>query len=231
MTIILDNFAIPEKGMLEININVSVEIRVTAEQAQRRVNRWLMEFVSTQMGAYPPTLIVDGARVVWRVPAYISFPHTGRAGIVGHIDVDVRNGEMNNTPEVQAEIEKHATEISQQQPPFKLRELSAEYLTGGPKGAVEDKATSVKVTAYQARKKVNYWLMEYISTQMGAEEPTLIEADQAVWRVPVYISFPHVGKVSGVGLVDVDARTGELIDPPGCKAQIEEHLEKKVKPL
>ncbi|MEK7785243.1 MAG: hypothetical protein AAB658_07455, partial [Chloroflexota bacterium] len=106
MTIIIDNYAVPEKGTLEININISVEIKVTAEQAQRRVNRWLMESVSIQIGAYLPTLIVDGKRVVWRVPAYASFPHVGHAGVVGYIDVDVRNGEMNNTPEVQAEIEK-----------------------------------------------------------------------------------------------------------------------------
>ena len=125
MTIILDNYTIPEKGKVELA--ASFEIKVTAEEARRKVNRWLLEFVSAQMGGETPTLIV-GERVVWRVPAYISFPHTGRAGVAGYVDVDVKTGEMNNSPERQAEIEKFATEIAKQQPPFKLRETSVEYL-------------------------------------------------------------------------------------------------------
>ena len=125
MTIILDNYVIPEKGKVELK--ASFEIKVTSEEARRKVNRWLLEFVSTQMGGESPTLIV-GERVVWRVPAYISFPHTGRAGVAGYVDVDVETGEMNNTPERQAEIEKFAAEIAKQQPPFKLREASVEYL-------------------------------------------------------------------------------------------------------
>jgi len=76
MTIILDNYTIPEKGKVELK--ASFEIKVSSEEARRKVNRWLLEFVSTQMGGESPTLIV-GKRVVWRVPAYISFPHTGRA--------------------------------------------------------------------------------------------------------------------------------------------------------
>jgi hypothetical protein len=125
MTIILDNYTIPEKGKVELK--ASFEIKVTAEEARRKVNRWLLEFVSTQMGGESPILIV-GERIIWRVPAYISFPHTGRAGIAGYIDVDVETGAMNNTPEHQAEIEKFATEIAKQQSPLKLRESSAEYL-------------------------------------------------------------------------------------------------------
>ena len=125
MTIILDNYTIPEKGKVELA--ASFEIKVTAEEARRKVNRWLLEFVSAQMGGETPTLIV-GERVVWRVPAYISFPHTGRAGLAGYVDVDVKTGEINNSPERQAEIEKFATEIAKQQPPFKLRETSVEYL-------------------------------------------------------------------------------------------------------
>jgi len=49
MTIILDNYLIPEKGKVELN--ASFEIKVTSEEARRKVNRWLLEFVSTQMAA------------------------------------------------------------------------------------------------------------------------------------------------------------------------------------
>lgn len=126
MTIILDSYAIPERGRVEVRVNASFEIKVTAEEAQRRVDRWLLEHVSTQMGADPPTLVV-GERVVWRVPAYISFPHSGRAGVVAALEVDVETGEMNNTPERQAEIEQRAQEIAARQPPFRLKEVPPEY--------------------------------------------------------------------------------------------------------
>ncbi|HLF01541.1 MAG TPA: hypothetical protein VI547_06165 [Anaerolineales bacterium] len=232
MTIILANYPLPEKGRVEININLSFEIKVTAEQAQRRVSRWLMEFVSTQMGAEQPTLVIDGERALWRVPAYIGFPHVGHAGIVGMIDVDVRTGEVHNTPEAQAEIEKRATEIARRQPPFKVQEAPAEYLAKRSDADVERKPDTgeVKVTAYQARKKVNYWLMEHISTQMGAEQPTLVETDRKVWRVPVHVSFPHVGTIGGVGAIDVDAGTGEMLDLAARQTEIEEYLEREVKP-
>ena len=124
MTILLDNIPIPEPGTLEINL--TIEIKVTAEQARKKVNFWLMDQVSYLMGAEPPTLVI-GERAVWRVPAYISFPHVGKAGITGTIDVDVETGEMNNTPERKAEIEQCAEQIAERQPPFKLNELSPEY--------------------------------------------------------------------------------------------------------
>ena len=124
MTILLDNIAIPEQGTLTINL--TIEIKVTAEQARKKVNFWLMDQVSSQMGAETPTLVIGG-RAVWRVPAYISFPSTGRAGTVGVIDVDAQTGEMDNTPEKKAEIERGAEEIVKRLPPFTLKELSPEY--------------------------------------------------------------------------------------------------------
>lgn len=124
MTILLDNIPIPEHGTLTINL--TIEIKVTAEQARKKVDHWLMDQVSSQMGAEAPTLVAGG-RTVWRVPAYISFPSVGRAGTVGTIDVDVQTGEMGNTPEKKAEIERYAEEIAKRLPPFKIKELSPEY--------------------------------------------------------------------------------------------------------
>ena len=126
MTLILDNITIPEQGLLEVKLNLTVEIKVTAEQARKKVDHWLMDQVSLLMGAEPPALVA-GTRVVWRVPVFITFPHVGKAGIAGVIDVNVETGEMNNTPERKAEIERCAAQIAQRQPPFKLMEVSEEY--------------------------------------------------------------------------------------------------------
>ena len=126
MTIILDNYEIPERGHVEVNL--SFEIKVTAEEARRKVNRWLCEEVSYLMGADAPTLVA-GQQTVWRVPTYITFPNTGRAGELGTVDVDVETGAMNNTTERKAEIEHRAEEIASQLPSKLLpREAPTAYI-------------------------------------------------------------------------------------------------------
>ena len=128
MTIILDPYAIPEQGPVELKVNRSFEIKVTAEEARRQVNRWLLGEVSYLIAADPPTLVV-GEQVVWRVPAWIGFPGVGRAGVVGLVEVDVETGEMNNTPECKAEIERCAKAIAAHLPPYRPRqEVPSEYL-------------------------------------------------------------------------------------------------------
>ncbi|MEW5958116.1 MAG: hypothetical protein AB1801_10355, partial [Chloroflexota bacterium] len=126
MSIVLEPYAIPEKGKVELNVKRSFEIKVTAAEARRQVRWWLREEVSMLIDADPPTLVV-GDRVVWRVPAWIGFPHTGRAGMVGAVDVDVTTGTMNNTPECKADIERQAEAVAARQPLYQ------------PKGPVPEK--------------------------------------------------------------------------------------------
>ena len=39
MSIILDNVAVPRQGPVELHINISINIQITADEAQRQVNR------------------------------------------------------------------------------------------------------------------------------------------------------------------------------------------------
>ncbi len=128
MTIVLENYPLPEQGQVKIKVDVSFEMKVSAEQARRKVNRWVMERVSSQMGAELPTLII-GERAVWRVPVHISFPDTGRIRGIGAVDVDAETGEMNDTPEHRAEIERAANDTALQLPPYQpKRGAPAKYL-------------------------------------------------------------------------------------------------------
>src|SRR5688572_8458230 len=108
MMVIFDNITIPEKGLLEINIQRTVEIIITAEQARKRVSFWLTDQVSYMMGAEPPDLAI-GNQAVWRVPVSISYPQIGKLGNIGTIDVDVQTGELNTTQALQAELEQRGT--------------------------------------------------------------------------------------------------------------------------
>jgi hypothetical protein len=128
MTIILDPYTLPEKGPVEIRVNRTFHIKVTAEDARRQVNRWLHNEVSYMMRALPPTLVI-GQKIVWRVPASIGFPHTGQVGTIGTVEVDVETGEMDNTPERKAAIERCAEALATRVPPFKPRSTTpTEYL-------------------------------------------------------------------------------------------------------
>jgi len=125
MTIILDQYTIPEQGSFEIR--QTVDITFTAKQAQRKVDTWLLNEVSMMMGAEAPTLVV-GARTVWRVPCRFSAPHVGRVGTVGEVDVDTKTGEMYNVSEAKTAIIGRAQALAEKLPPFKVREVPPQYL-------------------------------------------------------------------------------------------------------
>ncbi len=72
----------------------------------------------------------------------------------------------------------------------------------------------VCITAETARRRVNRFILDEISYLMGSEQPTLIETDELIWRVPVFLTYPTHGVVGQVGFVDVDAESGELLLTP-----------------
>ncbi len=125
MTIILEQYPIPETGSFEIH--QTIDLQVSAKQAQRKVDTWLMNEVSYMMGAEAPTLVI-GERTVWRVPAYFSSPGSGRVGTVGQVDVDAQTGELYNVRNAKAGIIRCARGLAKKLPPFRVREVPPEYL-------------------------------------------------------------------------------------------------------
>jgi hypothetical protein len=158
MTILLEHYTLPEQGTVELHIHRTFEIKVTAEQARRQVNRWLFMEVSCMMGARTPWLVV-GERVVWRVPAVLTASHVGEVGVVGEIDVDVQTGAMDITPERIHELQGKAIELGKKMPPYPgPREVPVEYLAKNyrpthPKPA-PDPALIQKVTAALAAEEI-----------------------------------------------------------------------------
>jgi hypothetical protein len=155
MTIIIEPYLIPEKGTVDLKIERSFDIKVTAEEARRQVNRWLLNEVSYLIGADSPTLVIGERLVVWRVPAWLGFPHTGRVGIVGSVDVDVTTGAMTNTPTCKADIERRAEELAVRQPPYQPRgaappEYTAKDLPPTPTVHIHDDGRLTIVAADEA---------------------------------------------------------------------------------
>ncbi len=117
MTIILDNYTIPQLGAFEIR--TVVQINVSAEQAQRLARRFLMNEISHLLVAAPPDLVV-GAQTRWRVPVWIGFPGGGRHD-VGVIEVDAQTGAFVDQAAHVAEISARAAVAADSLPAFAAR--------------------------------------------------------------------------------------------------------------
>jgi len=132
MTIILENLTLPERGRVEVNL--SFEIKVTAEEARKKVRRWLHDNVTMFVGADDTPTLVMGVKPRWRVIASFTFPTAGRLGDVGTAYIDAESGEMLTDPEtLKAEIERRLeTEIKPKLPKDTRhvpRELPPDYIT------------------------------------------------------------------------------------------------------
>ena len=71
------------------------------------------------------------------------------------------------------------------------------------------------MTAAMARRKANVFMATHIGNLLLAGEPVLALTERIVWRVPIDLTAPKVGRIGHVGDIDVDVETGEvLLDEP-----------------
>jgi hypothetical protein len=103
----LDGLALPHSSRVEVNINVSADVHITATVARRRVSRLVISEIGNLLYGGEPSLVVS-ERICWRVPILLAFPDTGPVGQVGALDVDVETGEVLVTPDRLVEIEEYA---------------------------------------------------------------------------------------------------------------------------
>ena len=131
IAVLLDQYTLPVKGAVELHLDYSFQINISAEEARRKVHHWVLTEVSCVMGALMPTLGV-GKQIAWRVPVELTAPHLGQVGIAGTVDVNVQTGVMDITPERKEQILEGARMLAKKMPPYLLREadsLLATYIT------------------------------------------------------------------------------------------------------
>ncbi|MEK7808242.1 MAG: hypothetical protein AAB571_04155 [Chloroflexota bacterium] len=87
----------------------------------------------------------------------------------------------------------------------------------------------IVISAEEAQKKVRWWLRDHVGMLLDADTPILMIGEKTLWRVPIYISFSHTGRFCDLGSANVDASTGEIVDPEGVKKTLEDYYEKEVK--
>jgi hypothetical protein len=78
-------------------------------------------------------------------------------------------------------------------------------------------------SAQAAQRLVRRFAADEISYLLRAGEPTLVMAEQLLWRVPLELTFPQTGTVGQVGAIDVNIETGQLSVTPEQITEITRH--------
>jgi hypothetical protein len=112
----LDALTLPHSSRVEVSINISADVHVTATVARRRVSRLVISEIGNLLYGGEPSLVI-GERICWRVPVLLAYPDTGPVGQAGTLDVDVETGEVLVTPEQLAEITDYAHYLAQRTAP------------------------------------------------------------------------------------------------------------------
>ena len=71
-------------------------------------------------------------------------------------------------------------------------------------------SATVNVTDVTAQRKVSK-LLDLVGTQLYGERPGLVAGCRLLWRVPVWLGLPSRGPVGQIGMIDVDAQSGEIL--------------------
>ncbi len=71
----------------------------------------------------------------------------------------------------------------------------------------------IPISPNVARRKANGFLAGYVSMMALAGQPTLIlsEGEPPLWRVPATLRLPKFGEIGLLGMVEVNAQTGQLV--------------------
>jgi hypothetical protein len=89
----LSGLAFAGQSKVNVKIEVSAQINVSAYVARQKANRFLIMQVGDQLCAGEPELVV-GAALNWRVPIQYAPSRRGVLGNVGHLMIDADTGEV-----------------------------------------------------------------------------------------------------------------------------------------
>jgi hypothetical protein len=108
MTILIETEKLPERGPLNIRLDVSTTINMTADEARRKVSVFAGNEIADLLSGEMPDLVWQKSGAYWRVPVVLSSISLGRIGLVGFIDVSVETGELHLTEQTTRSIEENA---------------------------------------------------------------------------------------------------------------------------
>jgi hypothetical protein len=83
----------------------------------------------------------------------------------------------------------------------------------------------LNITSFSARQRVTQYVVSELSSQLGGDTPELTVGERIYWSVPVLFTLPGRGVLGRVGMLRVDAGTGELLTDPQTEQEMLRHAE------
>lgn len=109
--VLIEGQSFQELGVLTFSLEKTVEIRISKEDAQRAVNRYVHMEISSQMHAEDPTLVI-GDYAYWQVPVHLTLPAFGDVGKAGTLRVDPITGKLDTSSSFIQIIEDNAEQLT-----------------------------------------------------------------------------------------------------------------------
>lgn len=116
MSVTLGFMRAPRGARVEIKVEVTADMRVTANDARELADEFLLMEVGDLLSAGEPSLRV-GDQLTWEVPILLSNAARGVLGEVGRLLVDTETGEIRFTDEERQEVKAHARALSERAAP------------------------------------------------------------------------------------------------------------------
>ena len=84
-----------QNGVVNLQLNISTKLRISAQKAKQKVTRFLLDEVNMFVHPDSPMLAIgEGNTFQWRFPLSYTLGKHGRLGQVGVIDVDAQSGRL-----------------------------------------------------------------------------------------------------------------------------------------
>jgi hypothetical protein len=101
-----------EAAPIHVNIHIVTTLSISAADARRKVNRQVVPEPGIGLIGRDPDLVIEGERILWRVPIELSLPGVGDLGQVGHADVNARTGEVRADDAMLDKVIQHARRLA-----------------------------------------------------------------------------------------------------------------------
>ncbi len=106
---------VPEGATVDLKIEITAQVNITAFVAQQKVTQFVISEISNQLCGDTPDLNV-GERLCWSVPVVLTSPAKGTIGRVGEILVDADTGELLADTDTVERIDANAERLAQRSP-------------------------------------------------------------------------------------------------------------------
>lgn len=106
---------VPEGATVDLKIEITAQVNITAFVAQQKVTQFVISEISNQLCGDTPDLNV-GERLCWSVPVVLTSPAKGTIGRVGEILVDADTGELLADTDTVERIDANAEWLAQRSP-------------------------------------------------------------------------------------------------------------------